>query len=92
MIEAFISTHNFDILCLPESLLDSTIDINDGNINISGYAVLRADHPSNSKRGGVCIYFKQSLPLIRNDNLSTVQKTIVTEIPVENEACFYMLF
>ena len=92
MIEAFISTHNFDILCLPESFLDSTIDINDGNINISGYAVLRADHPSNSKRGGVCIYFKQSLPLIRNNNLSTVQKTIVTEISVENEACFYMLF
>ena len=92
MIEAFISTHNFDILCLPESFLDSKIDINDGNINTSGYAVLRADHPSSSKRGGVCIYFKQSLPLIRNDNLSTVQKTIVTEISVENEACFYMLF
>ena len=80
LTEAFISTHNFDLLCLPEPFLDSTIDINDGNINISGYAVYRADHPSSSKRRGVCIY--------RRDDLSTMQKTIVTEISVENEACF----
>ena len=80
MTEAFISTHNFYLLCLPEPFLDSTIDINDGNINIGGYAVYRADHPSSSKRRGVCIY--------RRDDLSTMQKTIVTEISVENEACF----
>ena len=59
---------------------DSTIDLNDANINIDGYSILRADHPSNNKRGGVCIYFKQSLPLIRRDDLSTMQETIVTEI------------
>ena len=59
---AFISTHNFDILCLPETFLDSTIDLNNENININGYSILRADHPCNNKHGGVCIYFKQSLP------------------------------
>ena len=42
LIEAFISTHNFDILCLSETFLDSTIDLNDENTNIDGYSILRA--------------------------------------------------
>ena len=25
------------------------------------YSLVRADHPSNLKRGGVCIYYKESL-------------------------------
>ena len=93
MIEAFISTHNFDILCLSETFLDSTIDLNDENINIDRYSILRTDHPSNNKRrGGVCIYFKQSLPLIRRNDLSTMQEAIVTEISVKNETCFFTCF
>ena len=92
LTEAFITTHNFDILCLSETFSDSTIDLNDENINIDGYSILRANHPSNNKRGGVCIYFKQSLPLIRRDDLSTMQETIVTEVSVENETCFFTCF
>ena len=92
LIEAFISTHNFDILCFPETFLDSTLDLNEENINIDDYFILGADHPSNNKPGGVCIYFKQSLPLIRRDDLSTMQEAIVTEISVENEACFFTCF
>ena len=49
LIEAFTVTHNFNILCLPETFLDSTIDLNIENINIDGYSILRADHPSNNK-------------------------------------------
>ena len=90
--EAFVSTHNFDILCLPETFLGSTLDLNKENINIDDYSILRADHPSNNKRGGVCIYFKQSLPLIRRDDLSTMQEAIVTEISVKNETCFFTCF
>ena len=54
LIEAFITTHNFDIICLSETFLDSTVSQDDENIMINGYSLLRADHPSNSKRGGVC--------------------------------------
>ena len=35
---------------------------------------LRVDDPSHNILGGVCIYFKQSLPLIRRDYLSTLQE------------------
>ena len=92
LIEAFINTHNFDILCLSETFLNSTIDLSDGNINIDGYSILTADHPSNNKRGDVCIYFKQSLPLIRRDDLSTMQEAIVTVTSVEYETCFFICF
>ena len=54
LIEACITTHNFDIICLLETFLDSTVSQHDENIMINGYSLLRADHPSNSKRGGVC--------------------------------------
>ena len=55
LIEAFSTTGNFYIVCLSETFLDSTKT--DGDVN--GYSLLRADHPSNIKRGGVSIYFKE---------------------------------
>ena len=73
---------------MSETFLDSTVDLNDENINIDGYSTLRADHTSKNKHGAVCIHFKQSLPLIRRDDLSTIQETIVAEISVENATCF----
>ena len=85
MIEAFITTHNFDILCLSETFLDSTIDLNNENTNIDCYSILRVDLQS-------CIYFKQSLPLIRRDDLSAMQETTVREISVENETYFFTCF
>ena len=91
LIEPFISTHNFDILCFSETFLDSTIDRNDENINIDDYSILRADHPSNNEREGVCIYFLQSLPLIRRDDHNKMEETIVTEISVENKTCFFYM-
>ena len=44
LIEAF---HNFDIICLLETFLDSTASQHDENIMINGYSLLRADHSSN---------------------------------------------
>ena len=35
LIKAFIRTHNFDITCLLETFLDSSIGISDTRINIS---------------------------------------------------------
>ena len=59
---------------------------------INGYSLLRADHPSNSKHGGVCLYFKEHLPFIRRNNLSILQECLVTEIIVDNEKCFFTCF
>ena len=61
LLRAYISLHNFDVVCISETYLDSTTALNDENLAITGYNLLRADHASNSKRGGVCIYYKSSL-------------------------------
>ena len=91
LMEAFINIHNFHVLYFSETALDSTIVLNNRNINIDRYSILRADHPSNNKRRSVCIYFKQ-LPLIRRDDLSTMQEALVTEISVESETFFFTCF
>ena len=69
LIEAFITTSNFDIICLSETFLDSTIPNGDENIQFNGYSLLRTDHPNGIKCVSVCIYFKELLPLIRRNDL-----------------------
>ena len=48
-------------MCLSETYLDSRIP--DSLLEIDGYNLVRADRPNNIKRGGVCIYYKESLPV-----------------------------
>ena len=46
-----------------ETYLESTIQSDYDSLEISGYNLVRSDHPSNNKRGEVCIYNKVSLRL-----------------------------
>ena len=56
LLHTLAVTSDFDIICLTETLLDSSIDNDDDDrISIPGYNLLRTDHPSNTKRGGVYI-------------------------------------
>ena len=36
---------------------------------MDGYSLIRADHPGNMKRGGVCLYYKENL-LLRHIKLN----------------------
>ena len=63
LLKAYIILHKFDIICLSETYLDSIIPIDDNKLQIPGYTLIRSDHPSNTKHGGVFIYYKSSLPL-----------------------------
>ena len=63
LFNAYTSLHSFDIICLSETYLDSCILSHDANLEIQGYDLIRACHPSNVKRGGVYIYYKNHLPL-----------------------------
>ena len=56
-----MSVHKFDIICLSETYLDSSVD--NKSLEISGYYLIRSDHPSNKKCGDICIYYKNFLPL-----------------------------
>ena len=63
LLTAYISLHNFDVVCISETYLDSTRALDDENLEITGFNLLKADHASNSKRGGACEYYKISLAL-----------------------------
>ena len=41
LIEAFITTHNFDTICFSESFLHSCIDSSDTRININVYSLYK---------------------------------------------------
>ena len=46
---------------MPETFLNNAYEDND--LNLNGYSLLRADHPSKAERGKVCIYCKETLAL-----------------------------
>ena len=58
VLHLYNSLHKFDIICLSETYLHSNTPLNDDNLEISSYTLLRSDHASNTKRGGVCLYYK----------------------------------
>ena len=89
LLTAYYSIHKFDIICLSETYLNSETLSNDENLNIPGYNLIRADHLSNTKRGGVCIYFKESLPL-RLYNVSYLNECICFEIMISNKLCNFV--
>ena len=57
------NNYKLDIICLSETYLESSISSKYGNLELPGYALVRADNPNNAKRGGVCVYYPNSLPL-----------------------------
>ena len=87
LIKAYITDQNFDIVCLLETLLNSSIK-NDHKLKIDGYNLIRSNHPSDSKKGGIVIYYKEHIPLIKHDDLYTLDNCLVTEIRSQREECF----
>ena len=77
------------LICLSETYLTSTTNISDENLKIPGYIMYRVDHPSDVKRGEVCIYYKTMLP---SKVLSTnfLQEYINFEVSVGNKKCRFI--
>ena len=78
----FFKRVQYDFICLSETYLDSTTP--DELIKIKGYKPIRADHPDNIKRGGVCIYYNESLP-VRDIKLSYFKETLLLEMDYNNK-------
>ena len=49
LLQAYITVHNFDFICLSETYLESSILHGDDNLQIPGYNLYRDDHPLNIK-------------------------------------------
>ena len=86
LLNAYTSLHSFDIICLSETYLDSSILSHDPNLEVQGYDLIRANHPSNVKRGGVCIYYKNHLPL-KLTNINLLHECLTIELNIKNKLC-----
>ena len=51
LLQSYISSNIVDILCLSETFLNSGISCDDKKLKLPEFDLIRADHPSNTKRG-----------------------------------------
>ena len=92
LLQTLSVANDYDTICLTETFLDSSVENDDDRISISGYNLLRADHPNNTKRGGVCIYYKGHLAIIKRNDLCQLHKCLVTELRIGKKKCFLTCF
>ena len=88
MIKAYITDQNFDTVCLSETFLNSSIKNDYHKLKIDDYNLIRSNHPSDSKKSGIVIYYKEHIPLIKHDDLYPLDNCLVTEIQSQRENCF----
>ena len=86
LLNAYTSLHSFDIIFLYETYVDSSIFSHDPNLEIQGYDLIRADHPSNIKRGGFCIYYKNHL-LLNLININFLHECLTVELNIKDKQC-----
>ena len=51
-LEAYNTLHSYDLICLSETWLDSTIFIDSNDLPLNGYNLHRVDNPHNVKKEG----------------------------------------
>ena len=86
-LEAYNIINKYDVICLSESYLDSSIASNNDDFYIK--SLYRADHTNNVKKGDVRAYIRESLPLrcFRNTYL---QECLILEISVNNKKGYFV--
>ena len=94
LIEALQATESFDIFAISESFLNDNTVKNDLEIHGFFKDPIRADCPSanNHPRGGVCLYYRENLPLKHRKDLQLLDETIVCEIKLDRtKKLFFIL-
>ena len=92
VIEGLDSSYNFDIFGVCESYLTSSIDNDLLNIHGFSSSPFRADCKyANRPQGGVCLFFKDHIPIVQRKDLEFVDETIVAEIKLKNNKVFIIL-
>ena len=84
LLTAYNTIHHYDVICVSETFLDSSVSFDDHNLFTQVYCLIRADHPDDVKRGGVCLYFKENLTVKVIDN-SFIAQCTVCEITLQNQ-------
>ena len=84
-----ISVHKLDIICLSETYLNPESSPDDENLETPGYNIFRKDHSSNTKRGEVCVYYKNTLSF-QIINIKDLQECITFQIRIGRKCCKFI--
>ena len=82
-IEAYNYLINGDFMCILETYFDSSVLDEDRSQQLNVYNLFRADYPSNTKGGGLCIYYKEFL-CVREVKLSDLSQCFIFEVSLRN--------
>ena len=84
LLSSYNSIYRYDLICLSETFLDSSFSTDNDRLSLDGYDLIRADHPQDIKRNGVCVYMKNSLGA-KICGLSKLKECIVIELNLNNK-------
>ena len=83
-IIAYDTIHKYDFICISETFLDSSVPTDDRELSINGYNLIHADHSSNNKRGGICIYYRESLA-VQVVKIDYLNECLLTKVSIDNK-------
>ena len=86
LIEAHNSVYNYDLISLCETSLNDNVELPESLLE--DYTFEPANHPSNTRRGGVGLLYKTSLPVIIRKDLS-FPESIVAELKFGKKKVFF---
>ena len=93
LIEGLQDSMGFHLFGVCESWLND--DATNDKINIGGFAPdpFRADCPkaNDHPRGGVCLYYKEDLPIIQRKYICHLSECVIAEIKLYNKKIFFIL-
>ena len=84
LLQAFNTLYKFNLIYFSETYLDFSISIEEKSLIIDDYKLLPADHPSDTKRGRVCIYYKEAIS-VQVLKFSQLPECLVCEVSIENK-------
>ena len=95
-LEAYNTIHKHDLIAVTETHLDSSINLPENcaeaaKLEISGYQFIKRNHPGDTKRGGVGLYFKETLPLKERGDLEVIQECLVCEVTLHRKKIFFVV-
>ena len=91
LIESFQAEQKLDFFGICETSL--TGNISNEDIFIEGFSPdpIRADKTDDTRNGGVCLYFRENLPIKPRPDLVNIPETIVAEINLNRKKIFFVL-
>ena len=89
ILKAYNAIYKYDFICLSETYFYSSIPSDHISLESEGYKLVLEDHPNNVKRGRVCIYYQEYLP-VRVTNLFYLQDPLLLELNDKNKKNNYI--